>query len=198
MVSRGVSMPALRPTNVLFGSVPPISAFALYGQGGYSTPVSGVSHVALTVTGPVAPAADLVFVHPTVGALDELFGRLRARLGVGGEPHGELDPVRPSGALLPESSTQALHDLRRLIAVAGGEDQEELVSAEAAEEVSLPDGLPRRPAELDDQAVPLRVAVAVVDRLQAVEVQVGDGGGARRSAAPGRAPSPGPRTRPDG
>ena len=57
------------------------------------------------------------------------------------------------------------------LGLAVAQDDRELVAAEPRDEVELADALPQQPADVGDELVADRVAEAVVDDLEAVEVE---------------------------
>ena len=90
---------------------------------------------------------------------------------VGSSPNG----VTPTDAVTPLTSrmtvTMASRDDDRLRLALGGEQDGELVAAQAPEDVGLAQAVAQRAGAGDDELVARGVAEAVVDRLEAVEVE---------------------------
>ncbi len=95
-----------------------------------------------------------------------------------------LAPLR--GVHRPQLGDDPLGERRGLLE-AVGDDDGELVAAQAADEVAVPDRRPQPRGHLDEQVVARLVTGDVVHRLEAVEVEQQE---ARRGASPGDA---GPR-----
>ena len=97
--------------------------------------------------------------------------RSRALVEVGSSPNG----VTPTDAVTPPTSRMratifSATDARLVLAL-GGEQDGELVATEAPEDVGLAQALLQRAGAGDDELVARGVAEAVVDRLEAVEVE---------------------------
>src|ERR671924_190744 len=135
---------------------------------------------------PVAAlAVPLGHVHGDVGIPEELLGVVRRDLAV-----GEADPeARPREDLLRvdlelrlERLEDPVGDVRRLLEVSDPvEEDRELVAAEARDGIGGPHGADEALRDLLEDDVARRVAEAVVDGLEVVEVDEHDADGGRAS-----------------
>ncbi len=64
-----------------------------------------------------------------------------------------------------------LGDVGRLVQLAVAKDDRELITAESSDEVELADAATQQPTDVCDQVIADRVAEAVVDRLETVEIE---------------------------
>ena len=112
-------------------------------------------------------------VHRLVGGLDEPLGR-RGHVGQRRHAHGHgqmnVQPVALQKPVRVDALANTLADRRRAFAAGVGQDQRELVAAEARDHVGLARALANQPRRLDQRAAAVQVAVRVVDRLEPVEV----------------------------
>ena len=122
-------------------------------------------------------AGTLGGVHGLVGAGHQGLGRGRAAQGKYHQP--QTGPQRGQGlALMPNWGPQIdQHPVQQLQAGPDGiqiaDAQDEFVPADAEHQVMMAEGLAQAPGDLLEDDVAHLVAEAIVDRLEAIQIQVG-------------------------